>query len=221
MTRGRRIGRAWGEPLLHPACLLSMAVWWLNDHVGKVYAPSALTGKASDVACLVVFPVWSWCLVDGAAGWISPRTYRQSRQLRLLCLYAVTAGICIWFALINVSDVVGAIHRDLWTSVYGVLHGGLAHIGGYWPPAAHHTVDAEDLWTLPSAVVGIWVGHTWLTNERCGSSPHGRRVVPVIAVRPHDFPTIGGTIGEPERSIGLEPHAFAPRRLSSARRDRR
>ena len=25
----------WGEPLLHPVCLLSMAVWWLNDHLGK------------------------------------------------------------------------------------------------------------------------------------------------------------------------------------------
>lgn len=161
MTTRLAVERVWGEPLLHPVCLLSMAVWWLNDHVGKVYAPSALTGKASDVACLAVFPLWTWCLVDGAASW-GLSSYRANRALRLWWLYGVTCVICAWFALINVSEAVGAVHRDLWTAVYGVIHEGLKHLGGHWNPVAEHTVDAADLWTLPAALIGLRVGRDWL-----------------------------------------------------------
>lgn len=162
MSREDVSAPVWGEPLLHPVCLFSMAVWWFNDHVGKVYAPSALTGKVSDVACLVVFPLWAWCLLDGLASSSFPRKYRANHALRERCLYVVTAAIALWFALINVSEVVGAIHRDLWTSVYGVMHFRLWQIGGYWNPVAHHTVDAGDLWTLPAALLGVWVGRAWL-----------------------------------------------------------
>lgn len=162
MTRVSPSERVWAEPLLHPVCLSSMAVWWLNDHVGKVYAPSALTGKVSDVACLVVFPLWAWCLVDGLASWTLPRSYRTNRTWRARCLYGVTCMICTWFTLINVSETVGAVHRDLWSLIYGVMHRGLAHVGGYWHPVAHHTVDVADLFTLPAALLGVWVGHTWL-----------------------------------------------------------
>lgn len=171
MTQNHAAARVWGEPLLHPFCLLSMAVWWLNDHVGKVYAPSVLTGKVSDVACLVVFPLWTWCLVDGLAS-RGLRSYRSSHASRVWCLYGVTIVICVWFALINVSEAIGAVHRDLWSSLYGVIHACLKHVGGYWHPVAHHTVDAADLWTLPAALVGLWVGHSWLSSgaqtlDRC------------------------------------------------------
>lgn len=70
--------------------------------------------------------------------------------------------ICAWFALINVSDSIGAVHRDLWTAVYGVIHEGLKHLGGHWNPVAEHTVDAADLWTLPAALIGLRVGRDWL-----------------------------------------------------------
>lgn len=148
----------WGEPLLHPVCLLSMAVWWLNDHLGKVYAPSALTGKASDVAGLIVFPLWVWCLLDRVAASAVPRVYSTNRTFRLATLYVVTTAVCVWFALMNVSESVGATHRDLWTWIYGNLHAVLARVGGYWPTRAHHTVDARDLWTLPAALVAVWIG---------------------------------------------------------------
>lgn len=164
MTQSQPVTRVWGEPLLHPVCLLSMAAWWLNDHVGKVYAHSVFTGKASDVACLIVFPLWTWCLVDGLASW-GYRPYRASSRLRVGCLYGVTAAVCGWFALINVSDVIGAVHRDLWSSVYGVIHDGLKHVGGYWHPVADHTVDAGDLWTLPAALVGVRIGRAWLEPQ--------------------------------------------------------
>lgn len=163
--------RVWGEPLLHPLCLLSMAVWWLNDHVGKVYVPSALTGKVSDVACLVVFPLWTWCLLDGVASWGLPKVYGASHTLRSGCLYGVTGAIAVWFALINVSHSVGAIHRDLWSALYAVMHAGLAKVGNDWPPNAHHTVDAADLFTLPAALFGIRIGRTWLDGPgRRGAS---------------------------------------------------
>ena len=43
--------------LLHPAFLAALAALAVNDHVLKAAAPSALTGKLSDVAGLVVLPV--------------------------------------------------------------------------------------------------------------------------------------------------------------------
>jgi hypothetical protein len=155
----------WGEPLLHPVCLLGMAVWWFNDHVGKVYAPSALTGKASDVACLVVFPVWTWCLADGIGCVLWPNGYRQNLQRRLWCLYALTGAICLWFTLINVSEFMGAVHRDLWSAIYAVLRRPLSHLGASWSAQASHTVDAADLFTLPAAALGVWIGRAAIRAE--------------------------------------------------------
>lgn len=158
--------RVWAEPLLHPACLVGMAVWWLNDHVGKLYVPCTLTGKASDLAGLIVFPLWVWCLLDGLVGAISPSRYRLSCRARLASLYSVTALVCVWFSLINVSNSLGSFHRDLWTQVYRLLHVALSRVGVYWSPQAHHTVDAHDLWTLPAALIGVWVGRRSLSREQ-------------------------------------------------------
>lgn len=43
--------------LTHPLVLLSIFILLINDHVLKVYIPSALTGKISDFAGLFFFPI--------------------------------------------------------------------------------------------------------------------------------------------------------------------
>ncbi len=44
-------------PLLHPVSLASMALLGLNDHVLKGLFPGLITGKLSDFAGLVFFPL--------------------------------------------------------------------------------------------------------------------------------------------------------------------
>ena len=63
--RGRPSGRPMGDlgtevtggRVLHPVVLTALAIWLLNDHVLKARWPGAVTGKLSDVAGLVAFPV--------------------------------------------------------------------------------------------------------------------------------------------------------------------
>jgi hypothetical protein len=60
-----------GDVLLHPVVLASIAVFIANDHVLKGAAPGLLTGKLSDVAGLVFFPllvVAGWELLRSALG---------------------------------------------------------------------------------------------------------------------------------------------------------
>lgn len=49
--------RSAGGLLLHPAVLAALAIWIGNDHVAKGAWPGVVTGKLSDVAGLVVFPL--------------------------------------------------------------------------------------------------------------------------------------------------------------------
>ena len=43
--------------LLHPVALAALALWIVNDHVLKWQCPCWLTGKLSDVAGMIVFPL--------------------------------------------------------------------------------------------------------------------------------------------------------------------
>jgi hypothetical protein len=51
------------HPLLHPIALASIALLIVNDHLLKVYVPNAVTGKLSDVAGLVFFPLLVWSVL--------------------------------------------------------------------------------------------------------------------------------------------------------------
>ncbi|MDP6933021.1 MAG: hypothetical protein QGG40_08885, partial [Myxococcota bacterium] len=52
---GSRSGPA--EGLLHPAPLLALVVLVVNDHWGKGHLPAVLSGKLSDFAGLLFFPL--------------------------------------------------------------------------------------------------------------------------------------------------------------------
>lgn len=45
-----------GGLLLHPLVLAALGLWAVNDHVLKSAFPGQVTGKLSDVACLIVVP---------------------------------------------------------------------------------------------------------------------------------------------------------------------
>ncbi|WP_223758034.1 hypothetical protein [Myxococcus sp. RHSTA-1-4] len=145
-----------GSALLHPLVLGAVVLLLLNDHVFKARWPSWWTGKLSDVAGLVMFPVLLQALWEKAcvrAG----RGFHPSRAVLVTCV--LLTGLC--FSAINVSEAAG----QAWQWALGALQ---------WPARAAwalvtesrtprvapvaHTVDAEDLLTLPALLVALAVG---------------------------------------------------------------
>lgn len=133
--------------LLHPAVLVALTAWLVNDHVLKRAAPSMLTCLLSDAAGLVAFPIVLLGLV--------PRTVLERMGVRgavLLCT-ALTASV---FVGINVhagaSEAIGPVlsllprlHAAARSgSAIGLLEGGSAHVA-----------DVSDLVVLPLAMVPL------------------------------------------------------------------
>ncbi len=77
--------------LTHPLVLLSIFILLVNDHVLKVYIPSALTGKISDFAGLFFFPILLSAILN---------LVFQSFQSRKIAL-ASFIFTAIWFSLIK------------------------------------------------------------------------------------------------------------------------
>jgi hypothetical protein len=60
----RRLQRIPGDTLLHPLALTAVVLLLLNDHTLKPAAPGIVTGKVSDFAGLVFFPLLLVALVE-------------------------------------------------------------------------------------------------------------------------------------------------------------
>lgn len=150
-----------GSALLHPLVLGAVALLLVNDHGLKARWPSWWTGKLSDVAGLVMFPVLLQALWEKALAWTG-RAFRPSREVLRACV--LLTGLC--FSAINVSAEAGRV----WQWALGALQ---------WParlawalltegqtprvtPVAH-TVDVGDLVTLPALLVALAVG--WRRHE--------------------------------------------------------
>ena len=58
------------RPLTHPIALAAIVVLIVNDHVLKSAWPGVVTGKLSDIAGMIVFPLFLSALLRGRAlGW--------------------------------------------------------------------------------------------------------------------------------------------------------
>lgn len=157
--RGRAAERAdspaiVGEVLLHPVCLLAMLLWWWNDAFGKPEYPGLVTGKLSDVAALIVFPLFVWSLIGGALR-VAPRRWRPTRSRQRLVLDAVLLLTGSLFAAINLSPGLGAFYVRAWQSFYDWVQLALP---GRAALLATHTVDPSDLLSLPSLLMARWLG---------------------------------------------------------------
>jgi hypothetical protein len=76
-----------GGLLLHPVVLASIACFVVNDHVFKAAHPGWLTGKLSDVAGLIFFPV----LIAAVAELVTPTARRHAGAI--LFLAVVVTGL--------------------------------------------------------------------------------------------------------------------------------
>ncbi len=84
-----------GSELLHPAALAAMVVLALNDHLLKGRAPGWLTGKLSDFAGLLFFPLLltaAW----NTARWALGRPWRLTRRALIAAVVATGVGFVVW-----------------------------------------------------------------------------------------------------------------------------
>ncbi|MEL6345415.1 MAG: hypothetical protein AAFV53_20070 [Myxococcota bacterium] len=132
--------------------LAAMLILAANDHWGKAAAPGWFTGKLSDFAGLLFFPLLLqaiWELGCAATG----RYHGPDR--RVLLVAAISTGVV--FSAINLFDEAGALYR--WG--LGTLQWPLRSIWAMQPTSllpAGLTVDPTDLVALPILVVAVAIG---------------------------------------------------------------
>jgi hypothetical protein len=127
-----------GEGLLHPVALLAMGVLAVNDHWAKAAYPGWLTGKLSDFAGLLFFPL----LLQGLVELV---TRRADRRVLVAC--AIAAAVV--FALVKTTPLVEVYRWGL-----GLLQ---APVRGAIRPV-DVVQDPTDLVALPMVAVGVRLG---------------------------------------------------------------
>ncbi len=169
-----RLGRAGAVPadaLLHPGALLAIAVLVVNDHVLKSAWPGLVTGKLSDVAGLVFFPL---VLLGGyeslaavARRWPGPRA-------RPLLVSVALTGIA--FALVKTAaPAADAFARVLAVGEWAIVAAVHPLTGGDVPTVVVGRVlaDPTDLVALPALIVPLWIGRRRLGPPSAGDPSAG------------------------------------------------
>ena len=137
--------------MLHPVVLLFLGLWLVNDHLLKRLMPGALSGKLSDVACLIVVPVMALTVVELF-------TSEENHRRRVVCL--ILAGAFAAGAMVSINIWTPAAR--LYEHSMGVLQWPLQVVGNLIhgqapraPVAVRLTMDASDAWTAPCAFLPL------------------------------------------------------------------
>lgn len=133
--------------LLGPVPLAAIALLVLNDHALKGWAPGALTGKLSDLAGMVFFPL----LLAAAAEHAGLRRGAGA----VLAAAAATGAV---FAAIKLSAPAGDAYRTGLALLQWPFRAVAAAVTDAALPAlgrAHLTADPTDLIVLPALLVPV------------------------------------------------------------------
>lgn len=150
-----------GAYLLHPVVLVALFTWAVNDHVLKAAWPGFVTGKLSDVASLIVFPLLAlaafelaWPLVRDQP--VSPRTHRRALLVALLATGTVMATInCLEPAAYLYEWGLGAVQWPFRALAAALRGAALPEV-----TAVRLWMDPGDLLTLPALVVPYYLGRS-------------------------------------------------------------
>ena len=149
-SSGRR--REWGRCgyVLSPVFLVAVAVLVVNDHFIKVQFPGVVSGKLSDVAGLIFFPILLVALAELGALVLPRRPYATSRWF----LYAsvITAVVYIGVKYIPFGQQLYLISNQWIASVTSSL-------GAAMPRRI--IVDPWDLLPLLALVIPVIAGRHW------------------------------------------------------------
>jgi hypothetical protein len=145
-----------GDALLHPIALAAIATLLLNDHVLKARFPGFVTGKLSDIAGLVFFPLLLAAAVEAlsrAAGLVAADAPALSRRRVIAGCAAATA---LAFAAVKTWEPATAACEAAFGVAQWPLRAGWALARGAlpgMPVPARITCDPTDLVALPFAGV--------------------------------------------------------------------
>jgi hypothetical protein len=144
--------------MLHPVPLVALVVLVVNDHVLKHAWPGVITGKLSDFAGLVFFPLLLVALTEVALRVARRFTAPSRRGLVVAC---VVTGVV--FALTKTTDAGADFYRASIAALQWPYYAARALVAGRDLPAigtVRHVADPTDLVALPSLVVAYFVGRS-------------------------------------------------------------
>ena len=139
----------------HPVNVAALRLWLLNDHVLKGRGPGWLTGKLSDVACLVVVPLMFAAAVElwRTRGERVEQPLSWSLPLAVVATGAVMASINLWgWAADGYRYGLAALQWPLKQVLSLAMGDGVAAFR-----AVRLTMDPTDLLTLPALLVPLWL----------------------------------------------------------------
>ena len=141
-----------GALLLHPVVFASIACFLVNDHVLKAAHPGWVTGKLSDVAGLIFFPV----LIAAIAELVSPTARRHAGAILILAV-ALTGLTYVAMLLVPGGG-------DGYRWFIGILQWPFRTVAAIAAGAPVPTIapvrfaaDPTDLITLPALLVPLWL----------------------------------------------------------------
>jgi hypothetical protein len=147
-----------GEALLHPVALGAVLVLLFNDHWLKAHHPGLLSGKLSDFAGLVFFPLLLATLMDAAAR----LARRRPDTSRFLVIAIVMTGL--GFTAVKLTDIGAEAFRRVWALMQWPAHALVARrvvaIG-----RVRVVKDATDLFALPMLSVAYWIGRRYFSRS--------------------------------------------------------
>ena len=144
-----------GECLRHPLVVGMLFLWIINDHVLKAAYGNFWTGKLSDVAGLVVFPLIPLALYEFYCAWTSrnPRLHRMIFGASM----AFTASLLI---AINLSEACSTLCCEFVATIQWPFLSGWALFSGQKIPNLPQltaTPDPTDLFTLPALLIPLYL----------------------------------------------------------------
>ena len=160
-----------GDLLLHPLAIAAMAVVMVNDRVLKVRYPSELTGKLSDVAGLIFFPLLVVAVAEGIR-WL---VRRDRWTLTPRAVIAVSLAIGVAFVSMKTWHPAGELYRTVMGVVLWPVDAIAALIGGEGLPGLERIAlveDRTDLVALPALLAPGWIATR--TRRRAEHADSGR-----------------------------------------------
>ena len=151
MTPDGRSHHVPGDALLHPLAVVAVASLLLNDHVMKQVSPGWFTGKASDFAGLIVFPLLAVSLYEVAFTLLRKPIITRRIHLNIALL---ATGIA--FAGVKLIPATGGWYAVTWGWLSAPLHGSTAPVA--------LVQDPTDLLALPALWIASWIGRVRLLD---------------------------------------------------------
>lgn len=143
-----------GDGLLHPVVLASIALLVLNDHVLKSAVPGLLTGKISDIAGLLFFPLVIQAMHEMGSAAIG---HSWGPSPKILKMSIAMAGI--GFAAVKLVPVA----TELFAAALGATQWLSGSLLGLQGAAAHQVQVAQDVTDLIALPI---LGVTYLIGAR-------------------------------------------------------